>query len=135
MSYIAIHYVKIGGKLYKPGDVINVEIREDALSRLLLAAIAPAPSTSAPVTGDNAGDGVPTGNEQDSAELTRQNHADQLENLGYDASGDPVDPEETEEAVEEEVPEIDAMDGISSAAAVEEAAEQPVKKNSRRKKA
>lgn len=141
MSYIAKQYVTVANKVRKPGERIKDAIKPEALARFLKSGAIepdPAPVSELPVTGDNAGDGVPDGNGQDSAELTRQNHADQLENLGYDASGDRVDQAEaeevTEEAVEEEAPEIDAMDGIAAPAQQAEDAE-PVKKNGRRKKA
>ena len=141
MSYIAKQYVTVANKVRKPGERIKDAIKPEALARFLKSGAIepdPAPVSELPVTGDNAGDGVPDGNGQDSAELTRQTHADQLENLGYDASGDPVDQAEaeevTEEAVEEEAPEIDAMDGIAAPDKQAEDAE-PVKKNGRRKKA
>lgn len=143
MSYIAKQYVTVANKVRKPGERIKDAIKPEALARFLKSGAIepdPAPVSELPVTGDNAGDGAPDGNGQDSAELTCQNHADQLENLGYDASGDPVDQAEaeevTEEAIEEEAPEIDAMDGIlSPAVQAEEAPEEPTKKNTRRKKA
>ena len=57
----------------------------------------------------------------------------QLDNLGYDHSGDPKEPQDEEEPTEEEAdeeaeaPEIDVMDGIVSAAD-EPAEEAPSKK-------
>ena len=48
MSYAAKHYVKISGRKYTPGEIIDIPIPEEKLKRLLrLKAIAPVPSAIA----------------------------------------------------------------------------------------
>ena len=125
MSYTAKHYVKIAGRKYTPGEIIDIPIPEEKLKRLLrLKAIAPASSADLEPADDTAG-----GDEED----VRDNYASQPDNLGYDHSGDPKEPQDEEEPTEEEsdeeaeAPEIDVMDGIVSAAD-EPAEEAPPKK-------
>lgn len=103
MSYTAKHYVKIAGRKYTPGEIIDIQIPEEKLKRLLrLKAIAPASSADLDPADDTAG-------------------------------GDPKEPQDEEEPTEEEAdeeaeaPEIDVMDGIVSAAE-EPAEEAPPKK-------
>lgn len=115
MSYAAKHYVKIFGRKYTPGEMIDIPIPEEKLKRLLrLKAIEHVSVTAANPTYDNT-----SGEDGNGVKDVRSNYAGQLENLGYDPSGAPVseDGEPTEEADEEaEAPEIDVMDGIVSAA-------------------
>ena len=158
MSYTAKHYVKIAGRKYTPGEIIDIPIPEEKLKRLLrLKAIAPASSADLDPADDAAG-----GDEDDGKEDVRDNYTRgaafeslirpsafspetgencspdrtatlQLDNLGYDHSGDPKEPQDEEEPTEEEAdeeaeaPEIDVMDGIVSAAD-EPAEEAPSKK-------
>lgn len=131
MSYAAKHYVKISGRKYTPGEIIDIPIPEEKLKRLLrLKAIAPVPSAIADPADKNGEDG-------DDGEEARDNNR-QPENLGNDPYGNLIpaeadeDEEPTEEADEEApAPEIDVMDGIVTAS--EEA---PKKKTSKgRKKA
>lgn len=136
MSYTAKHYVKIAGRKYTPGEIIDIPIPEEKLKRLLrLKAIAPISSAVLDPANDTAG-----GDEDDGKEDVRDNYASQLDNLGYDPSGDPKEPQDEEEPTEEEAdeeaeaPEIDVMDGIVSDA--EEPAEKapPKKTTSKRGK-
>lgn len=129
MSYTAKHYVKIAGRKYTPGEIIDIPIPEEKLKRLLrLKAIAPASSADLDPADDTAGS-----DEDGGKENVRDNYASQLDNLGYDPSGDPKEPQDEEEPTEEEAdeeaeaPEIDVMDGIVSAAE-EPAEEAPTKK-------
>lgn len=129
MSYTAKHYVKIAGRKYTPGEIIDIPIPEEKLKRLLrLKAIAPIPSAALDPADDTAG-----GDEDDGKEDVRDNYASQLDNLGYDPSGDPKEAKDEEEPTEEEAdeeaeaPEIDVMDGIVSATE-EPAEEAPPKK-------
>ena len=129
MSYTAKHYVKIAGRKYTPGEIIDIPIPEEKLKRLLrLKAIAPASSADLDPADDTAG-----GDEDAGKEDVRDNYASQPDNLGYDHSGDPKEPQDEEEPTEEEsdeeaeAPEIDVMDGIVSAAD-EPAEEAPPKK-------
>lgn len=117
MSYTAKHYVKIAGRKYTPGEIIDIPIPEEKLKRLLrLKAIAPASSADLDPADETAGSDEDGGKED-----VRDNYASQLDNLGYDPSGDPKEPRDEEEPTEEadeeaEAPEIDVMDGIVSAA-------------------
>lgn len=136
MMYVAKCYVSIAGRVLRPGDAFEAETEDAKISRLLrmnaIAAVKPK--------------FVPTPDEQqngtDDAEANRENYHAQMENLGYEASGDPPDAQEPvteEEPVTEdepsdeecddaeEAPEIDAMDGVV-APAEEAPAETPVKK-------
>lgn len=128
MSYTAKHYVKIAGRKYTPGEIIDIPIPEEKLKRLLrLKAIAPASSADLDPADETAGSDEDGGKED-----VRDNYASQLDNLGYDTSGDPKEPRDEEEPTEEadeeaEAPEIDVMDGIVSAAE-EPAEEAPTKK-------
>lgn len=158
MSYTAKHYVKIAGCKYTPGEIIDIPIPEKKLKRLLqLKAIAPTSSADLDPADDTAG-----GDEGGGEEDVRDNYARgaalessirpsafspetgencspdrtatlQPDNLGYDPSGDPKEPQDEEEHTEEEAdeeaeaPEIDVMDGIVSAA------EEPAKEAPRRK--
>ena len=121
MSYAAKHYVKISGRKYTPGEIIDIPIPEEKLKRLLrLKAIAPVPSAIADPADENGEDG-------DDSEEARDNNR-QPENLGNDPYGNLIPAEADEEAP---APEIDVMDGIVTAS--EEA---PKKKTSKgRKKA
>lgn len=137
MSYIAKHYVDIGRRMYTPGEIVDVKIPENKLDRLLeKGAIIPCPAATVITedTGDDDADGVPV----DDKEQTRENYKQQMNSLGYDASGDPLPDdaeaaEETEETEEVEAPEIDVMDGVISAPEAE--AEPPKKTTKGRKKA
>jgi hypothetical protein len=128
MSYTAKHYVKIAGRKYTPGEIIDIPIPEEKLKRLLrLKAIAPASSADLDLADETAGSDEDGGKED-----VRDNYASQLDNLGYDPSGDPKEPRDEEEPTEEadeeaEAPEIDVMDGIVPAAE-EPAEEAPPKK-------
>lgn len=117
MSYAAKHYVKIFGRKYTPGEMIDIPIPEEKLKRLLrLKAIAPASSADLDPADDTAGS-----DEDGGKENVRDNYASQLDNLGYDPSGDPKEPQDEEEPTKEEAdeeaeaPEIDVMGGIVSA--------------------
>ena len=129
MSYTAKHYVKIAGRKYTPGEIIDIPIPEEKLKRLLrLKAIVPIPSAALDPADDTAGS-----DEHGGKEDVRDNYASQLDNLGYDPSGDSNELQDEEEPTEEEAdeeaeaPEIDVMDGIVSAAD-EPAEEAPPKK-------
>jgi hypothetical protein len=158
MSYTAKHYVNVSGRKYTPGEIIDIPIPEEKLKRLLrLKAIAPASSADLDPADDTAGS-----DEDGGKENVRDNYARgagleslirpsafspetgehcspdrtatlQPDNLGYDPSGDPKEPQDEEEPTEEEAdeeaeaPEIDVMDGIVSAAE-EPAEEAPPKK-------
>ena len=98
MSYTAKHYVKIAGRKYTPGEIIDIPIPEEKLKRLLrLKAIAPASSADLDPADDTAGS-----DEDGGKENVRDNYASQLDNLGYDPSGDPKEPQDEEEPTEEE---------------------------------
>ena len=128
MSYTAKHYVKIAGRKYTPGEIIDIPIPEEKLKRLLrLKAIAPASSADLDPADETAGSDEDGGKED-----VRDSYASQPDNRGYDPSGDPKEPRDEEEPTEEadeeaEAPEIDVMDGIVSAAE-EPAEEAPPKK-------
>lgn len=117
MSYTAKHYVKIAGRKYTPGEIVDIPIPEEKLKRLLrLKAIAPTSSADLDPADDTAGDDEDGGKED-----VRNNYASQLDSLGYDPSGDPKETQDEEEPTveadeEAEAPEIDVMDGIVSAA-------------------
>lgn len=73
MSYTAKHYVKIAGRKYTPGEIIDIPIPEEKLKRLLrLKAIAPASSADLDPADDTAG-----GDEDDGKEDVRDNYASQ----------------------------------------------------------
>lgn len=107
--YAAKHHVPISGRMFTPGEMIDVEIPEDKLYRLLrLKAIVPVACT-APVFPDE----TIASSSHDGLMDASDNYADQLDTMGCEPSGDPQDPAGEEEPdAEEEAPEIDVMDGI-----------------------
>lgn len=134
MNYAAKHYVRISGRKYTPGEMIDIPIPEEKLKRLLrLKAVERVPA----VIVDPADEDT-DGEDGGSAAEAQNNSANPLENLGHDPFGDPHNEtpedkessEEIEEVAEEvEVPKIDVMDGIVPAAeAAEEAQPREVRK-------
>ena len=112
MNYLAIHYVKIGKRMYTPGEVIDVGIPEGKVGRLLeKGAIreAGAPFYTPP---------VPVAPPEPPAQASAEGD---VKAPGSDEDGDPetpaLDDEQAEgedggEEVTGEAPEIDVMDGI-----------------------
>ena len=119
MSYTAKHYVNIGGRMYTPGEIIDVAIPESKLPRLLrLGAVAPRPVAIMPeiITGGKDAAGGDEGKREDNVPDNAPADMDTT-------TEDDAEETEAEEYEETEAPEIDVMDGIVSAA--EEPAEEP----------
>lgn len=117
MRYTAKHYVNISGRMYAPGDMIDIPIPHDKIDRLLrLEAVAPMIVANVCFTEDEQSlsteDADTAAGETDEAVV---------------GGGEAI-----EEADEAEAPEIDVMDGIISDAG--EAVEEVPKKNRGRKK-
>lgn len=146
MMYVAKCYVSIAGRVLRPGEAFEAETEDAKISRLLrmnaITAVKPS-FAPAPAKQDQNG--------ENDDEDCRENHRAQMENLGYDASGNPLDSdaeelvteeepvteeESFEEDCDEEAPEIDVMDGIISGDEQEAATvEESPKKTKGRKKA
>lgn len=129
MSYLAKHYVNIAGQMYTPGEIIDREIAQSKLQRLIrLGAVAPCPGAAVNAKKENnAPDNDPADkpateetNAEDSAEETEAEEREEAE-------------AEADEYEEADAPEIDVMDGIVAAAETEEPA--PKKTTKGRKKA
>lgn len=136
MFYITKHYTTIAGTFLRPGEVFEAD-ETAKIARLLekgaIAKATPATPFEAPApTGDKLAD-------------IRSNHEDQMKNLGYDASGNPLEGQEAEDEEndvdltdtfeeEAEAPEIDVMEGICvDEPAEEEPAPAPTKARGRKK--
>lgn len=135
MFYIAKHFTTHAGVMLRPGDVFEGDSKDPKIMwQLSQKAIAPATPAFAAQEPEND-DG------QDDAQANQENFRQQMENLGYDASGNPLDGED--EALEEcaDLPELDPDDlglVVTDAAETDEVAEEaPVKpaakKNGRKK--
>jgi hypothetical protein len=109
MSYAAKHYVRLAGRMYTPGEVIDIPIPEEQRERLLrLNAIV---QIAEPDTGQG--------------EAARDAYTEPPASA----------PDETDiaEDAEEEAPEIDVMDGIIPPAEAAAAAEKKPTTKGRRK--
>lgn len=127
MIYIAKCYIGHAGTVLRPGDAFEADSRDEKIERLLrLDAVTPATPAFAPAAIENA-DGTLESDAQ-------ENHRQQMESLGYDASGEPLEGEGSADEAEE-APEIDGLDGIVSGDAepAEPAEEAPTKKNRRKR--
>lgn len=125
MSYIAVHYVKIGRRMYTPGEIIDEHIPEEKRAWLLgkgAIRIADAPFLS-PEPPPILSPDPPAAEEEDGEEDAQDED---------EADHDDEDEEDGEEIVGE-APEIDVMDGI--VAGPEEPAQAKPKQAGRRKKA
>lgn len=113
MSYVAKHYVKISGRRFTPGEIIDMPIPEEKLLRLLrLRAIVRQPDAI-----DDPDDGKGEDEAKD-AHQTAKGQSEDSSAIPSDSLQDetPEDEEKRDEAEEEHAPEIDVMDGIVSAA-------------------
>lgn len=99
MSYAAKHFVKIAGRMYTPGEIIDNPIPDDKLQRLLrLNAVEAIEAVGAePATWKD----VPAHEEMDARD-----------ELPTDTA-----PDEDDSSEEVEMPEIDVMDGVVTAEA------------------
>jgi len=109
MSYIAVHYVKVGRRMYTPGEIIDEDIPETKRERLLAkgaicTAGAPFASSAQELPADPPAD---TGGKSASD--------DDGKDEGEDKGDDGKDEDEGEE-ITGDAPEIDVMDGIVSPA-------------------
>lgn len=104
MSYTAKHYVRISGRKFTPGEIIDIPIPEEKLERLLrLNAIEH--NTICAIARE-----VP-----DTDESADERGAGQSDTEDEAGSSDRMESAATEEGDEaEEAPEIDVMDGIVS---------------------
>ena len=120
MSYTAKHYVRISGRKFTPGEIIDIPIPEVKLERLLrlnaiernaICAIADEDSDDTGEIADELGDGQSyTDDDAESSDLMESNA--------------------TEEG--EEAPEIDVMDGIVSNADKQAEAESEKKETAKK---
>lgn len=102
MSYTAKHFVRIAGRMYTPGEIIDNHIPDDKLQRLLrLGAVATC------ATADEAVDATLT----EPRDVLKD---DAGENREIPDGGGTGEDDSDEDA---EVPEIDAMDGVVPAEA------------------
>lgn len=138
MFYIAKRFTTHAGVMLHPGDVFEGDSKDPKIMwQLSQKAIAPATPAFAAQEPENESD-----DKQDDAQVNQENYRQQMENLGYDASGNPLDGED--EAVEEcaDLPELDpddlglvVTDAAETAEAAEEAPVKPAAKKNGRKKA
>ena len=99
MSYTAKHFVKIAGRMYTPGEIIDNPIPDDKLQRLLrLNAVEAIETVGAEPA---AWQGIPAHEEMDA----------------HDESPTDTAPDEDDDGEEMEMPEIDVMDGVVTAEA------------------
>lgn len=120
MSYTAKHYVRISGRKFTPGEIIDIPIPEDKLERLLrLNAIE---RSAIFAIADEAPD--------ETGEIADELGAGQSYTDDDAESSDLMESNTTEEG--EEAPEIDVMDGIVSHADDQPEAE-PEKKETAKK--
>ncbi len=132
MFYITKCYVGHAGTTLRPGEAFEADSKDEKINWLLQQkAIVPATPAFAPVEHEDAND-----DQQGDAQDNQENHRLQMENLGYDASGNPLEVDDADDEVEE-APEIDGLDGIvtDDTEATEPAEEAPSKKKNGRKKA
>lgn len=129
MSYIAKHYVNIAGQMYTPGEIIDREIAESKLQRLIrLGAVTPCPG--AIVTESATDNATAADGDDEKQEVHVRGNAPADEGM---TTEDEAEETETEEYEEADAPEIDVMDGIVSTPTAEEAAEEaPPKKTTNR---
>lgn len=99
MSYTAKHFVKIAGRMYTPGEIIDNPIPDDKLQRLLRLNAVEAIETAGaePVAWQD----VPVHKEMDA----------------HDELPTDTAPDEDDGGEEVEMPEIDVMDGVVTAEA------------------
>lgn len=123
MSYTAKHYVRISGRKFTPGEIIDIPIPEEKLERLLrLNAIERNTIFS-------IADEVPDDTDE-SADERGDGQSDTEDEAG---SSDRMDIAATEEGDEaEEAPEIDVMDGIISHADEQPEAESEKKETAKK---
>lgn len=109
MSYIAVHYVKVGRRMYTPGEIIDEDIPETKRERLLAkGAICTAGAPFA-----SSAQELPADPPADPPADTRGKSAS--DDDGKDEGDDGKDEDEGEE-ITGDAPEIDVMDGIVSPA-------------------
>lgn len=107
MSYTAKHYVRISGRKFTPGEIIDIPIPEDKLERLLrLNAIER--SAIFAIGGEAHDETDESVDERGAGQSDTADDADNSDRM------DSTSTDESEEA--EEAPEIDVMDGIVSRA-------------------
>lgn len=112
MSYTAKHFVRIAGRMYTPGEIIDNPIPDDKLQRLLrLGAVA----TRA--TADEAVDATLT----EPRDVLKDDTGENRE-IPDGGETDEDDSDEDDSDEDAEVPEIDAMDGVVPAEARTETA-------------
>lgn len=122
MSYTAKHYVRISGRKFTPGEIIDIPIPEEKLERLLrLNAIERNAICSIVEVPD------------DTDESADERGAGQSDTEDEAGSSDRMDNAATEESDEaEEAPEIDVMDGIISHADEQSEAESEKKETAKK---
>lgn len=128
MSYLAKHYVNIAGRMYTPGEIVDREIAQSKLQRLIrLGAVTPCPGAAVNAKEEN---NVPDNNPADKPATVETNAEDSAEETeGEEREEAEVEADEYEET---DAPEIDVMDGIVSAAETDEPAPKKTTKGRKR---
>lgn len=122
MSYTAKHYVRISGRRFTPGEIIDIPIPEKKLERLLRLNAIERNTICSVVEVPDGTDEI--ADERGAGQSDTEDDADSSDSMESTAT------DESEEA--EEAPEIDVMDGIISHADEQSEAESEKKETAKK---